>query len=122
METTVWHDEPVVGQTVRVDLAGPGYLTPASGTYLGVLRDEEDGEPMHYFVNGEMGGAPQRCFGFRAAPGTSVTDERTPTAAIHAALGIPEHDCWEYPVPYVSDGPLGHGWECGKCGALLQVG
>lgn len=33
-----------------------------------------------------------------------------------------DHDCWDNAVPYVSDGPLGHGWECGKCGAFLQAG
>jgi hypothetical protein len=32
------------------------------------------------------------------------------------------HDCWDHPVPYESDGALGHGWECGICGELLQVG
>lgn len=26
------------------------------------------------------------------------------------------------PVPYTSDGPLGHGWDCGLCGKLYQVG
>lgn len=26
------------------------------------------------------------------------------------------------PVPYESDGALGHGWECGKCGGFLQAG
>lgn len=25
-------------------------------------------------------------------------------------------------VPYESDGALGHGWECGRCGAFLQAG
>jgi hypothetical protein len=34
----------------------------------------------------------------------------------------PSHVCSEHPVPYVSDGPLGHGWECGICGAFLQAG
>jgi len=34
----------------------------------------------------------------------------------------PPHDCWENPVPYESDGALGHGWECGVCGAFLQAG
>jgi ribosomal protein L37AE/L43A len=33
-----------------------------------------------------------------------------------------EHDCDENAVPYVSDGALGHGWECGICGAFLQAG
>lgn len=32
------------------------------------------------------------------------------------------HDCNENAVPYVSDGALGHGWECGVCGAFLQAG
>lgn len=32
------------------------------------------------------------------------------------------HDCDENAVPYVSDGPLGHGWECGRCGKFLQAG
>ena len=33
-----------------------------------------------------------------------------------------EHDCMEYAVPYTSDGALGHGFECGRCGAFLQAG
>ena len=33
------------------------------------------------------------------------------------------HRCWDYPVPYEEeDSILGHGWVCGKCGELLQVG
>lgn len=42
--------------------------------------------------------------------------------AIDAAHAEPAHDCWDHPVPYVSDGPLGHGWECGVCGNFLQAG
>ena len=34
----------------------------------------------------------------------------------------PDHECSEHAVPYTSDGPLGHGWECGICGAFLQAG
>ena len=33
-----------------------------------------------------------------------------------------DHDCFDYPEPYVSDGPLGHGFMCGRCGAFLQAG
>jgi len=36
--------------------------------------------------------------------------------------GIPVHDCGEHPVEYESDGPLGHGFECGVCGCFLQAG
>jgi hypothetical protein len=32
------------------------------------------------------------------------------------------HNCMDYAIPYKSDGPLGHGWECGKCGMFLQAG
>lgn len=43
-----------------------------------------------------------------------------------AALLIPadpaDHVCEDNAVPYVSDGPLGHGWECGVCGSFLQAG
>ena len=32
------------------------------------------------------------------------------------------HDCNDCAVPVHTDGPLGHGWACGKCGAFLQAG
>lgn len=32
------------------------------------------------------------------------------------------HNCWEEAVQVKTDGPIGHGWECGKCGAFLQAG
>lgn len=34
----------------------------------------------------------------------------------------PGHDCYDHAVPYVSDGPLGHGFDCGLCGKFLQAG
>ncbi len=34
----------------------------------------------------------------------------------------PGHDCNNHPVPYRSDGALGHGFECGICGRFLQAG
>lgn len=43
-------------------------------------------------------------------------------AAHYLAEHQPDHDCWSNAVPYVSDGALGHGWECGICGAFLQAG
>lgn len=33
-----------------------------------------------------------------------------------------DHDCMDFEVPYTSDGALGHGWECGRCGAFIQAG
>jgi hypothetical protein len=35
---------------------------------------------------------------------------------------LAEHDCADHAVPYASAGALGHGWECGRCGAFLQAG
>ena len=32
------------------------------------------------------------------------------------------HDCMEHAVYVTTDGPIGHGWECGKCGKFLQAG
>lgn len=32
------------------------------------------------------------------------------------------HDCFENAIQYQGDGPLGHGWVCGKCGKFLQAG
>jgi len=46
----------------------------------------------------------------------------TADAIAESEVEPPVHDCWENPVPYESDGPLGHGWECGVCGAFLQAG
>lgn len=33
-----------------------------------------------------------------------------------------DHDCMEHAVQCTTDGPLGHGWECGRCGNFLQAG
>lgn len=33
-----------------------------------------------------------------------------------------DHDCTEHAEQYLGDGPLGHGWFCGLCNRLLQVG
>lgn len=45
-------------------------------------------------------------------------------AAKIAAEGIQvaAHSCDAEAVQYVSEGALGHGWECGVCGAFLQAG
>lgn len=55
-------------------------------------------------------------------------EERATYLLVCAEDGInpdndPDPECVEHePVPYQSDGPLGHGWECGRCGAFLQAG
>lgn len=54
------------------------------------------------------------------------TGARVPTGFVSAPVcylkDVPPHDCYENAVPYKSDGPLGHGWECGLCGRFLQAG
>ena len=37
------------------------------GTYVGVKASEHDGQPMHYFRDGHIGGTPQSLFGFPVA-------------------------------------------------------
>ena len=62
---------------------------------------------------------------FRVVPDSQLPPVRagaTEAAVAESGLAPPEHDCWENPAPYESDGPLGHGWECGVCGAFLQAG
>ena len=49
-----------------------------------------------------------------------LLEEETICGGIDPFVG--GHNCWKYPVPYTSDGVLGHGWECGVCGAFLQAG
>lgn len=34
----------------------------------------------------------------------------------------PPHDCMKHAVYVTTDGPIGHGWECGVCRKCLQVG
>lgn len=41
---------------------------------------------------------------------------------IQIVPATPSHECLDNAVEYVSDGPLGHEWECSVCGNLLQVG
>ena len=53
----------------------------------------------------------------KAARSRARQRDRVEAEAVEA-----DHNCWENAVPYESDGPLGHGWECGICGALIQVG
>lgn len=92
-ETVIeWIDQPEVGKVVRCRTSGPGYDALNVGVYLGVMLDEEDRVPYHYFVKGQMNGHPQSCFGFPAPLDAALTDERTPTAAIREALGITEHE------------------------------
>lgn len=50
------------------------------------------------------------------------SEKRAPKPAPDSRECKPDHDCYEHATYIEWDGPLGHGWECGKCGALLQVG
>lgn len=62
---------------------------------------------------------------FRVIPATPfppVTVGATAAAIEESGVEPPEHDCMDHAVPYVSDGALGHGWECGVCGDFLQAG
>jgi hypothetical protein len=60
--------------------------------------------------------------GFDGSPFPPVDIGATAKAVAESDTPIPDHDCMMNAVPYVSDGPLGHGWECGICGEFLQAG
>lgn len=51
-----------------------------------------------------------------------VTGKRHRAAAEKEARELNNHDCMEHAQPCTTTGPLGHGWECGRCGAFLQAG
>ncbi len=70
--------------------------------------NDADKSTSHYWdvVTGEDVAAP---------PAHSFTEE--------AACRRHDHECANHAVPYTNgDGPLGHGWECGRCGEFLQAG
>lgn len=70
--------EPVIGRRVSGRTeghhvgSGAPYNATWSGIYLGVVRSDHDGEPMHLFADGEINGIRQSCHGFPAV-GRSVT-------------------------------------------------
>lgn len=63
--------------------------------------------------------SPKGCRGYTRTIATTADVE---------SLGAPirdtrrTHDCADNAVPTMTDGPLGHGWECGICGKFLQAG
>jgi hypothetical protein len=61
--TNTFDSEPVVGQLVTGHSDGPGYHSTWSGIYEGVRPSEWDGQPYHYFRDGEINGTPQSHFG-----------------------------------------------------------
>lgn len=91
---------------------GDSYLVKIGGCPVGtittrgtIVANEYDGHGAYVvrFSTGEVAT-------FRYGQALSVLTDQSP------------HDCWDNAVEYVSDGPLGHGWECGLCGAFLQAG
>ena len=93
-------------QTYLVRVGGcPAGTVTTRGTVTNVERPDMD----HYRLTFSTGEVAQ----LRYNQSLSVLTDEAAAAA---------HDCWDHAVEYVSDGPLGHGWECGLCGAFLQAG
>lgn len=44
------------------------------------------------------------------------------TRLLLALRDVPAHRCDDHPTYILTDGPLGHGWECEVCGRFLQAG
>ncbi len=58
----------------------------------------------------------------RNAEGKRDRDFKMEKARNHENDTIAKHVCGDYAVAYESNGALGHGFECGMCGAFLQAG
>lgn len=61
--TNTFDSEPVAGQLVTGHSDGPGYHSTWSGIYEGVRPSDWDGQPYHYFRDGEINGVKQSHFG-----------------------------------------------------------
>lgn len=70
---------PAFGERVTGVSEGPGYRTEWEGVYEGVKPSEHDGEPVHFFRDGHIGGTPQGCF---ALPVTNFPDDTPQPAAV----------------------------------------
>lgn len=83
--------------------------------------DDETGVRVLIFSTSEDNAydAIVRAFG----PGNfEQVDDGPQLAADQLTVGEVLHKCDEFSTYIEWDGPLGHGWECGLCGRLLQVG
>jgi hypothetical protein len=117
---------PTVGDRVRVWFSGNGVVVdgtddPKMRPYR-VRLDGADTDTFHSAdqVRSEIVGGP--LYEDDVDPFPPVEAGTTAAAVAESDTPIPDHDCMENAVPYVSDGPLGHGWECGVCGEFLQAG
>lgn len=124
MEQSRCEDAPCCGH--RACGFGPG--VPGYGSIVGgVPYYGEDGPAV--LVVGEAlevalqpGGGPPTSVG-EVHDDTPMFCDRPSCMTVHApGACLPDHDCMENAVPYTSDGALGHGFECGVCGAFIQAG
>lgn len=92
--------EPVVGQLVSGHSDGPGYHSTWSGIYEGVRPSDWDGQPYHYFRDGEINGVKQSHFGHPVD--SSTFDLDAAAAAVYAAIAA---DVADPEGPYYTDRP-----------------
>jgi hypothetical protein len=121
---------PAVGDRVRVWFSGNGVVVDGTDDpKMRPFRVRLDGADADTFHNADQ----LRPEIGSAVPGGPLKEDdvdpfppveagATAAAVAESDTPIPDHDCMENAVPYVSDGPLGHGWECGVCGEFLQAG
>lgn len=113
--------------TVYIVIDGSAIAYEESGEILEAVDFDASGKPIwsEAGVCDYRGGGGQE--GFRLLK--EALDAAEANAAMMVVGGMDEivrvpkqHNCDENAVPYVSDGPLGHGFECGICGKFLQAG
>ena len=63
----VFDSKPTIGQFITGYSEGPWYRATWNGVYVGIKADEDDGEMMHMFIDGDINGIKQPHHGFPVA-------------------------------------------------------
>ena len=112
------HD-PAVPMATRRLLAGRRHMC----TDLSCPFDFQFGEAVKAKAIAGDADAHKREITIRVVGGDPVPSGELEAAIEAGTVPTPAaHDCEAEPVPYVSDGALGHGFECGMCGKFIQAG
>lgn len=84
-----------VGRTEGIREDGEPFSANWSGTYLGIVRDDGTGDPMHLFVDGQINGEPQTCFSHPAKidPAATLSSSTTMVEEWYSSrvVGIARH-------------------------------
>lgn len=80
LEIVEWDAEPVVGEHAGCMVWNNGTGSRVEGTYLGIINDPVDGDPVHMFRDGIMGITPQSLCGIPVGTRDGLTETRSISA------------------------------------------